>query len=290
MDVNPGLLKPRKRIQNGLTIKYQHGLIRDDRLIFDRSGEHICASIQHLPYPFLLVTSPSSVTKAALIMGREPFRLGILGSGKGSNLVAIGDACADGRLPAKVVLVLADVPDAGILRRAQERGIRAEYLAPGKYRTKLDESAESAYAHALQQAGVEWVVLAGFMRVLKAPFLRVFPRRVLNIHPALLPSFPGLEAWKQALEYGVKVTGCTVHLVDEGIDTGPILAQHAVPILDDDTPETLHQRIQEQEHIAYVEALNTVFRGPLQWSGRRVMMGAREGEDRTQENQLTDEE
>jgi phosphoribosylglycinamide formyltransferase-1 len=206
-------------------------------------------------------------------MERPPFRLGVLGSGKGSNMAAVADACADGRLPAEVVLVLADNPDAGILGRARERGIRAEYVTPGKYRTKLEESAEQEYVKVLRGAGVEWVVLAGFMRILKAGFLRAFPRRVLNIHPALLPAFPGLEAWKQALDYGVKVTGCTVHLVDEGIDTGPILVQRVVPVRDEDTPEILHARIQEQERIAYVEALNTVFSGQMRWSGRRALSG-----------------
>jgi phosphoribosylglycinamide formyltransferase-1 len=189
-------------------------------------------------------------------------------------MAAIADACADGRLPARIVLVLADVEDAGILDRARERGIRAEFIAPGKYRTKLDEATEPAYATALREAGAEWVVLAGFMRILKATFLRTFPSRVLNIHPALLPAFPGLEAWKQALEYGVKVTGCTVHLVDEGIDTGSILVQRVVPVLDDDTPESLHARIQVQERIAYIEALNAVFKGPLHRSGRRVSTGS----------------
>jgi phosphoribosylglycinamide formyltransferase 1 len=209
-------------------------------------------------------------------MDQRPFRLGVLGSGKGSNMVAIAEACAEGRLPAEIVLVLADVADAGILERARERGIRAEYLAPGKYRTKLDETAEQTYAKALEEAGAEWVVLAGFMRILKSGFLRLFPRRVMNIHPALLPAFPGLEAWKQALEYGVKVTGCTVHIVDEGIDTGPILVQRVVPVLDEDTPATLHERIQQQERVAYIEALNAVFRGRLRWSGRRALVGGGE--------------
>ena len=130
------------------------------------------------------------------------------------------------------------------------------------------------------RAEAEWVVLAGFMRILKSGFLRAFPRRVLNIHPALLPAFPGLEAWKQALDYGVKVTGCTVHLVDEGIDTGPILVQRVVPVRDDDTPGSLHARIQEQERTAYLEALNLVFSGPLSWSGRRALAGESHGWNR----------
>jgi len=183
------------------------------------------------------------------------FRLGVLGSGKGSNFVAIADACAAGRVPATIELVLSDVPGAGILDRARERGIRAEHLAAGRYRTRLDEAAEGAYVAALQEAGVDLVVLAGFMRFLKGDFLGAFPGRVVNIHPSLLPAFPGLEAWKQALDHGVKVTGVTVHLVDAGVDTGPILAQAPVLVRDDDTPETLHARIQEIEHRLYPAAI-----------------------------------
>ncbi|MEJ5360415.1 MAG: phosphoribosylglycinamide formyltransferase, partial [Desulfobacterales bacterium] len=167
------------------------------------------------------------------------------------------------RLPAEVVLVLSDVPDAGILARARERGIPARHLPPGPYRTRLDEAAEAAYIAALQEARVDLVVLAGFMRILKAPFLRAFPQKIVNIHPSLLPSFPGLEAWKQALDYGVKITGVTVHLVDHGVDTGPIVAQAAVPVEDDDTPETLHARIQEVEHRLYPEAIAHLLAGDL---------------------------
>ena len=126
------------------------------------------------------------------------FRLGLLGSGKGSNFAAIAEACAAGRLPAEVVLVLSDVPDAGILERARERGIRALHLPPGHFRTRLDEAAEAAWIATLQAAQVDLVVLAGFMRILKPPLLRAFPLKIVNIHPSLLPSFPGLEAWKQA--------------------------------------------------------------------------------------------
>jgi phosphoribosylglycinamide formyltransferase 1 len=197
-------------------------------------------------------------------------RLGILGSGKGSNMVAIADACALARLNMEVAVVLSDVADAGILSRARERGIAAQFIAPGKFRTKLDDEAEAAYIQALQQAQVDLVVLAGFMRILKGVFLRAFPHRVVNIHPALLPSFPGLEAWKQALEYGVKVTGCTVHFVDQGVDTGPIIAQQTVPILDDDTPESLHQRIQEIERTLYPAALEALGAGRIQVEGRRT--------------------
>src|SRR3989441_8749751 len=166
-------------------------------------------------------------------------------------MVAITEACRAGQVPGEVAIVLSDADGAGILKRATEQGIRAEYIAPGKFRTKLDEAAEPAYIAALQQAQVDLIVLAGFMRILKGDFLRAFPERVVNIHPALLPSFPGLEAWKQALDYGVKVTGCTVHFVDQGIDTGPILAQQTVPVLDDDTPATLHERIQQAERVLY---------------------------------------
>ncbi len=189
-------------------------------------------------------------------------------------MVAIAEACAAGEFPAQIALVLADVPDAGILERARERGIPARYLPPGRFRTKLDEEAERAYVAALQEAGVDLVVLAGFMRILKGEFLHAFPQRVLNIHPALLPAFPGLEAWKQALDYGVRVTGCTVHLVDQGIDTGPIVVQRCVPVVDDDTPATVHARIQEAERLAYPEAIATVLSGRIEVVGRRVIRRA----------------
>lgn len=189
------------------------------------------------------------------------FNLGVLGSGKGSNFVALADACAAGEVPARVAVVLSDVPDAGILQRAQERGIPARYIPPGRFRTKLDETSEPAYIEALRSAGVDVVALAGFMRILKGDFLRAFPERVVNIHPSLLPAFPGLEAWKQALDYGVKVTGVTVHLVDQGVDTGPILAQLAVPVLEADTPTSLHARIQEAEHELYPAAITALLQG-----------------------------
>ncbi|NGO39008.1 phosphoribosylglycinamide formyltransferase [Limisphaera ngatamarikiensis] len=198
-------------------------------------------------------------------------RLGVLGSGTGTNFVAIAEACAAGRIPARVALVLSDVPDAGILARARERGIPARYIPPGPFRTKLDEAAERAYVSALQEAGVQWVVLAGFMRVLKSVFLRAFEGRIVNIHPSLLPSFPGLAAWRQAWEYGVKVTGCTVHFVDAGVDSGPIIGQQAVPVHDDDTPETLLQRIHQAEYELYPRCLAALVRGELEVQGRRVL-------------------
>jgi phosphoribosylglycinamide formyltransferase-1 len=185
----------------------------------------------------------------------KEFRLGILGSGKGSNGAAIADACADGRIAARVAVVISDVENAGILDRARERAIKGVFISPGKFRTRLDEEAEAAFIRELKAEKVDLVVLAGFMRILKGEFLRAFSRRVVNIHPSLLPAFPGLEAWKQALNYGVKYTGVTVHWVDQGIDTGPIIAQAPVPVLSGDTSETLHARIQEAERKVYPEVI-----------------------------------
>ena len=196
-------------------------------------------------------------------------RLGVLGSGKGSNFVAIADAVATGKLDAEIALVISDVENAGILQRANDRGIPAQYIQPGRFRTRLDEQSEEAYLRALQNASVDLVLLAGFMRILKGQFLRTFEHWVVNIHPALLPAFPGLEAWKQALDYGAKITGCTVHLVDQGVDTGPIIAQQAVPILETDTPESLHARIQEAEHALYPRAVAALVSGSFRLEGRR---------------------
>ena len=197
--------------------------------------------------------------------------MGVLGSGKGSNFLAIAEACAAGKIPATLALVLSDVENAGILSHARDRQIPAQFIAPGKFRTKLDEEAENAYIHALRDAKVNLIVLAGFMRVLKGDFLRAFEGRIVNIHPSLLPSFPGLEAWKQALEAGVKVTGCTVHFVDAGVDSGPIIGQQTVPVLDDDTSETLHQRIHAAEHELYPKCVAALARGDISVKGRRVM-------------------
>lgn len=200
----------------------------------------------------------------------KPSRIGVLGSGKGSNLAAIADACRDGHIGGEVALVLSDVEGAGILSRASERGLPNRFIPPGQFRTKLDDAAEGAFVKALKDAGVDLVVLAGFMRILKGDFLRSFPQRVVNIHPSLLPSFPGLEAWRQALEYGVKVTGCTVHFVDQGIDTGPIIAQEAVPVLETDTAATLHERIQEAERRIYPAAIASLLTGRIVVQGRQT--------------------
>ena len=199
------------------------------------------------------------------------FRLGILGSGKGTNFVAIADAVAAGEVPADIAVVLSDVEGSGILAHARERKIPAQFITPGKFRTKLDEDAERQCVKALQEAKVDLVVLAGFMRVLKGDFLRAFEGRIVNIHPSLLPSFPGLEAWKQALDHGVKVTGCTVHFVDAGVDAGPIINQQTVPVLDDDTPASLHQRIQAAEHELYPKCVAAIARGGISVAGRRVI-------------------
>ena len=181
--------------------------------------------------------------------------LGILGSGKGTNCRAILERIRSGVLPAEARVVISDVLDAPILDIAREFSIPNAYLPPGRFRTRLEPEAEMELVRMLRDAGVELVILAGFMRVLKSPMLEAFPRRILNIHPALLPKFPGLEAWKQALAAGEKVTGCTVHYVDEEIDHGDIIAQRKVPILPNDTPETLHARIQIAEHELYPAAI-----------------------------------
>lgn len=197
-------------------------------------------------------------------------RLAILGSGKGSNFVAIADAIAGGSLVAEVAVVVSDVESAGILEHARQRGMRAEFLSPGRFRSKLDEETEQKLIALLQETRANWVVLAGFMRILKGEFLRHYEHRVVNIHPSLLPAFPGLEAWKQALEYGVKQTGCTVHLVDQGIDTGPIIAQEAVPVHGGDSAETLHARIQLAERRLYPVALRDLLTGRVRIEGRRT--------------------
>jgi phosphoribosylglycinamide formyltransferase-1 len=181
--------------------------------------------------------------------------LGILGSGKGTNCRAILERIRSGVLPAEARVVISDVLDAPILDIAREFSIPNAYLPPGRFRTRLEPQAEMELVRMLRDAGAELVILAGFIRVLKSPMLEAFPRRILNIHPALLPKFPGLEAWKQALAAGEKVTGCTVHYVDEEIDHGDIIAQREVPILPNDTPETLHARIQIAEHELYPAAI-----------------------------------
>jgi phosphoribosylglycinamide formyltransferase-1 len=163
------------------------------------------------------------------------------------------------------------VEGAGILGHARERGLAAEFVHPGKFRTKLDEEAERAYIRRLQEARVDLVVLAGFMRIIKSEFLRAFSGKIINIHPSLLPAFPGLEAWKQALNYGVKVAGCTVHFVDEGVDSGPVIAQETVPVLPGDTAASLHERIQVQERRIYPEVVAALAQGKIVVKGRQAL-------------------
>lgn len=181
----------------------------------------------------------------------KPLALGILGSGKGSNCRAILEEIRSGKLPAEVRIVVSDVPGAGILAIAKEFDVRAVHLDPGNWRTKLEAAAEKELVRLLSEAGVELVVLAGFMRILKAPVLDAFSHRIINIHPSLLPKYPGREAWAQALAGGEKTTGCTVHFVDAGIDTGEIIAQREVPILPNDSAASLHARIQLAERALY---------------------------------------
>lgn len=185
-------------------------------------------------------------------------RLGILGSGKGSNCRAILERIREGSLGADPRIVISDVPDAGILEIAREFGIANAFLLPGPFRTKLAPEVEQALVQMLQDAEVELVILAGFMRVLKEPMLNAFPHRIINLHPSLLPKFPGLDAWTQALAAGERVTGCTVHYVDAGVDSGEIIAQREVPILPDDTPESLHARIQFAERELYPDVIGRI--------------------------------
>lgn len=182
-------------------------------------------------------------------------RLAVLGSGSGSNCQSIFNAIKDGRLDAEVVIVLSDNPDAYILERARQHGVPAEVMDCGGYKNKFPFEVQAAVADKLKALNVDMVCLAGFMRLVKEPLLSAFPRRILNIHPALLPAFPGVEAWRQALEAGATQAGCTVHYVDAGMDTGEILMQAYVPVLPDDTAESLHARIQVQEHILYPAAI-----------------------------------
>jgi phosphoribosylglycinamide formyltransferase-1 len=195
---------------------------------------------------------------------RRPLRLGVLGSGKGSNFRAIMEEIVGSRLDAEVRIVISDVENSGILSLARDFEVPGLYVRPGRFRTKLEPEIEEDIARLLLEADVELVVLAGFMRIVKQPLLEAFPRKMINIHPSLLPRFPGLEAWKQALAAGEKVTGCTVHYVDAAVDAGEILGKETVPILSDDTPESLHARIQESEHRllpAVIAGIAEEFRG-----------------------------
>ena len=202
-------------------------------------------------------------------------RLAVLLSGRGSNLLALQRAIDDGALPARIVLVISNEPAAPGLERAKELGLAA--VAIPHRGTGGRAVHEGAVLSALARAEVEWVCLAGYMRVLSASFLDHYPARVLNIHPSLLPSFPGLDAQEQALSHGVRLSGCTVHFVDAGLDSGPIVEQRAVPVRDDDTVHSLSERILEQEHATYPSALARLLREPWVLAGRRVIFGRSPG-------------
>ena len=196
-------------------------------------------------------------------------KLGILLSGRGSNFAAIAESIRRGRIQAEIAVVISNRPEAPGLTHARELGLEAR-LIPSKGKQREEHDAEVIAA--LQEKQVDLVCLAGYMRLLSPLFIRAFPQRILNIHPSLLPAFPGLEAQKQALEYGVQVSGCTVHFVDEHLDHGAIIVQKAVPVLSGDDDHTLAARILEQEHIAYSEAINIVLAGNYQIEGRRVVL------------------
>jgi phosphoribosylglycinamide formyltransferase-1 len=198
----------------------------------------------------------------------QPKKLGVLLSGRGSNFLAIADSVQAGRIPAEIAIVISNRAEAPGLDAARQRGLNAR-LIPSKGRRREEHDAEVTAA--LQEAKVELVCLAGYMRLLSPEFVRTFPNRILNIHPSLLPAFPGLDAQQQALDYGVKVSGCTVHFVDEHLDHGAIILQRTVPVTDQDDVHTLSARILEQEHIAYTEAIRLVLSGEIELQGRRVL-------------------
>ncbi|HZD93332.1 MAG TPA: phosphoribosylglycinamide formyltransferase [Candidatus Sulfotelmatobacter sp.] len=196
-------------------------------------------------------------------------KLGILLSGRGSNFEAIADSMQAGRLQAEIAIVISNRSDAPGLESARYRGLNARLIA-SKGRVREEHDAEVVAA--LKDAQVDLVCLAGYMRLLSVDFVRAFPNRIINVHPSLLPAFPGMEAQKQALEYGVKVSGCTVHFVDEHLDHGPIILQKTVPVLDGDDVHTLSARILEQEHVAYSEAIGLVLSGEIEVRERRVVL------------------
>ena len=210
-------------------------------------------------------------TDVASAATRRRARVGILLSGRGSNFLALHAAMERGEVPAEIALVASNVATAPGLERARELGLATAVVAAADFPQRAAQ--EEAILAALLAHGVEWVCLAGYMRLLTAGFVRAFRERVLNIHPSLLPAFPGLHAQRQALAHGVRVTGCTVHFVDEALDNGPIVVQRAVPVLDGDDEAALAARILEQEHLAYPEALRRLLTEPWRVEGRRVRFG-----------------
>jgi len=197
-------------------------------------------------------------------------RIGVLASGGGSNLQAIIDRCQDGSIAAEIAVVITNNPDAGALERARRGGIPQRCINHRDYNGR--EAFDAALVSALREAGVELVVLAGFMRIITRVMLDAFPQRIINIHPALLPAFPGLHVQQQALDYGARFSGCTVHFVDGGVDTGPIIIQAVVPVLPEDSAETLAARILEQEHRIYPRAIDLIAQGRVRVEGRQVII------------------
>lgn len=195
-------------------------------------------------------------------------KIGVLASGRGSNFQAIIDSIEAGKLKAVIKILIVDKADAYAIERAKKHSIEFMYIDPSKFSTKDDFFSE--IANNLKKRDVELVLLAGFMRIVRKPLLEAFPNRIMNIHPALLPSFPGLHGQKDAVDYGVRISGCTVHFVDEGVDTGPIIIQAAVPVSPDDTEEALSKRILALEHKIYPEAVRLYSEGRLKIEGRKV--------------------
>lgn len=199
-------------------------------------------------------------------------RIAVLASGRGSNFRALAEAERAGSFPGEIALLISDKPDAGALGIAAEFGIESLVVEPTRPRGRLDADTENRLLEVLRDRGIEWICLAGFMRILGDTFLGAYEDRVVNIHPSLLPAFPGLDAQTQAWDYGVRVSGCTVHLVDRGVDTGPVVLQRSVPVLDGDAAEDLAARILEQEHRLYPEALALLLGGGWRRDGRRIIV------------------
>lgn len=199
---------------------------------------------------------------------KTKLKLGVLASGGGTNLQSIIDQCQQQQIDAEIVLILCNNPDAGALIRASKADLPHTCINHRDFPDR--QTFDRAVVSALQEAGVELVVLAGFMRIISEEFLTAFPQRVINIHPALLPAFPGLHVQKKALEYGARFSGCTVHFVDGGVDTGPIITQAVVPILEDDSEESLSARILQQEHQVYPRAIQLIAEGRVRIDGRKV--------------------
>jgi len=197
--------------------------------------------------------------------------IAVLASGRGTNLQAIIENVENGTLKANLACVISDNENAKALERARKHNVEALYIDPGPKKTWLIPEVEEKYVQALKDRNVDLICLAGFMRIIKKPLLDAFANRIINIHPALLPSFPGLDVQRKALEYGVRFSGCTVHFVTADVDAGPIITQAVVPVLDDDTPEKLAERILKEEHRIYTEAINIVLSGKYRIEGRRVI-------------------